>query len=86
MSEGGKPTYTVVEFTEEVVKQLKGVMGRSGKIEFEVKVYNTFGLYAEEEINQKGICVQLDNYPAGDLPTLKYSVEWDDSSKESKEV
>lgn len=77
MSEKGRLVYTIAEFTEEVIRQLKGVIGERGRVEFEIRAYNPASIFnSDDERSKKGLCVVLDNYGYVDCSILKYTAEW----------
>lgn len=66
--------YTIEEFTEEVMGQLKGFVQEGDSVEFEIKIYNSDDYFLDKS-NSKGLCVVCGSSdPVLDLPTLKYSI------------
>lgn len=67
---------TIAEFTEEAMKQLKGFVRAGDKVEFEIMTYDSAGLFALKELNEKGICVLSSTYERSNtnFPKIKFTV------------
>ncbi|MBD5647963.1 MAG: hypothetical protein HDQ89_10285 [Desulfovibrio sp.] len=67
---------TIAEFTEEVMKQLKGFVRDGDTVEFEIMTYDSAGLFTLKELNEKGICVLSSTYERNNenFPKIKFAV------------